>query len=88
MTLDREEILGQLGEVFEDVFDETIALRESTTAQDVDGWDSLTHVRLMMSVEKRFRVRFSTFEISNLANLGELVSLIQAKVRDAGTKAP
>ena len=87
MTLDRQAILGQLTEVFEDVFDEAVELRESTTASEVEGWDSLTHVRLMVSVEKRFRVRFSTGEISNLANLGELISLVQSKLSDGDTRA-
>jgi len=86
MTVGRQEILGQLTGVFEDVFDEEITLQESTTAKDVDGWDSLTHVRLMVSVEKCFRVRFSTSEISGLSNLGELVSMIQSKLSDAKTK--
>lgn len=70
-------IYAQLGEIFENVFDqEGLQLTPQTEAKDVDGWDSLTHVRLILSVERSFRTRFSTAEVGKLKNVGDLVALI------------
>jgi len=74
------EIYQQLGGIFADVFDEEIALKPEMTADDVDGWDSLTHIRLIISVEKAFKIKFSTAEVGKLKNVGEFVDLISSKV--------
>jgi acyl carrier protein len=74
------EIYQQLGGIFADVFDEEIALKPEMTADDVDGWDSLTHIRLIISVEKAFKIKFSTSEVGKLKNVGEFVDLIASKV--------
>ncbi|MGA3372642.1 MAG: acyl carrier protein [Terracidiphilus sp.] len=50
------------------------------SAKDVDGWDSLTHIRLLLTVEKTFKTRFTTSEIGKLENVGDLVALIKAHV--------
>ena len=74
-------IYKQLNDVFADVFDEEgIVLTPTTTAEDVDGWDSLNHIRLIVSVERAFNIKFSTPEIGKLKNVGELVALIASKV--------
>ena len=66
--------------VFHDVFDdESIVVTPELTADDVDEWDSLTHIRLVGAVEKRFGLRFSAAEVGRLKNVGELVRLIEAK---------
>jgi acyl carrier protein len=49
------------------------------TAKDVDGWDSLNHIRLILTVEKAFKVKFSTSEIGNLQRVSDLVALIQSR---------
>ena len=73
--------LGRLNQVFQDVFDDDeLVVDEKTTAQDVEGWDSLTHVTLLVNVEKAFGVRFSSSEIASLKNVGQLVSLIDHQV--------
>ena len=78
--MDESDIYGRLTEIFEDVFDEdSIAVTPSLTAKDVDGWDSLTHIRLLLTVEKAFKVKFSTSEIGKLESVGDLVKLIQAR---------
>jgi acyl carrier protein len=78
--MDEQEIYERLTKIFEDVFDEdTIKVTPELTAKDVDGWDSLTHIRLMLTVEKAFKVKFSASEIGKLANVGELVKLIKAR---------
>lgn len=74
------EVYVRLAAIFEDVFDEdSIHLTPELTAKDVDGWDSLTHIRLMLTVEKKFKVKFTTSEIGKLQNVGDLVALIEAR---------
>jgi acyl carrier protein len=71
------DVLNRLNQVFREVFDDDeLTVTEKTTAQDVEGWDSLTHVTLLVNVEKLFGVRFSSSEIASLKNVGELVDLI------------
>jgi acyl carrier protein len=71
----------KLSDVFHDVFDDDeIQISPQTTANDVDGWDSLRHVRLILSVEKAFKVRFSAADVAHLKNVGDLAALIQSKV--------
>ena len=66
--------------IFENVFDEDdLVITPKTSAADVDGWDSLTHIRLILTVEKAFKVKFSTSEIGKLENVGDLVALIKAR---------
>ena len=62
--------------------DPAIQLRDDLTARDVDGWDSLNHVNLMILIEEEFGVRFTTAEVSALQNVGELKRLLAAKRRD------
>lgn len=79
--MDDAQIYSRLAGVFNQVFDdETIEVTPQLTAKDVDGWDSLTHIRLILSVEKEFRIRFTTSEIGNLENVSDLVALIRARV--------
>lgn len=56
------------------------------TASDIEGWDSLNHIRIVLSVEEKFGVRFSTTEIPELRNVGEFVALIKTKLRAARPK--
>jgi acyl carrier protein len=77
--MDEAQIYSKLTQIFEDVFDDdSIQVTAALTAKDVDGWDSLTHIRLILTIEKAFKVKFSTSEIGKLENVGDLVSLIQA----------
>jgi acyl carrier protein len=78
--MSEQEIYARLKRVFQDVFDEeSIELSSQTTAKDVDGWDSLTHIRLILTIEKAFKLKFSTSEIGKLENVGNLVALIKAR---------
>ncbi len=74
--MERECVLEDLREVFEDVFDDEVDVQESLTADQVEDWDSLSHIRLVSSVEEHFQVRFSAAEVSQLKCVGDLVSLI------------
>jgi acyl carrier protein len=79
--MEEGQVYQRLNAIFGDVFDDdTVALKPETTADDVDGWDSLSHIRLVLSVEKAFNVKFSAAEVGKLKNVGELVGLIRAKV--------
>ncbi|MFZ1084440.1 MAG: acyl carrier protein, partial [Terracidiphilus sp.] len=70
----------QLADVFQDVFDDdSIQLTSELSAKDVDGWDSLAHIRLILTIEKTFKIKFSTSEIGKLENVGDLVAIIKAK---------
>ena len=78
--MDEAQIYSRLTQVFEDVFDDdSIQVTAALSARDVDGWDSLTHIRLILTIEKAFKVKFSTSEIGKLENVGDLVSLIEAR---------
>jgi acyl carrier protein len=79
--MDEPQIYQRLTEIFQDVFDEdSIEVTPKLSADDVDGWDSLTHIRLILTIEKVFKIRFSTSEIAKLENVGALAALIQGKV--------
>jgi acyl carrier protein len=78
--MDEPQIYARLAGIFEDVFDEdSIQITPELSAKDVDGWDSLMHVRLLLTVEKAFKIKFTTSEIGKLKNVGDLVALIQAR---------
>jgi acyl carrier protein len=78
--MDEPQIYARLAEVFQDVFDENlIKVTPELSAKDVDGWDSLTHIRLILTVEKAFKIKFSTSEIGKLENVGDLVKQIKAR---------
>ena len=74
----------QLTPIFQDVFDDDeLTITESTAAKDVEGWDSLAHIRLVVSIEKALGLRFTADEISNLENIGALAELILKKQANA-----
>lgn len=72
--------MNQLKEVMQDVLDDdSIEPTETMTAEDVEGWDSLSHIRLMVSIEKRFKVKFTSAEVEKLRNVGDLLRAINSK---------
>jgi acyl carrier protein len=79
--MDEPQIYQRLTEIFQEIFDEdSIEVTPKLSADDVDGWDSLTHIRLILTIEKAFKIKFSTSQIGKLENVGDLVALIQGKV--------
>jgi acyl carrier protein len=81
--MEQHEIWSKLTAVFRDAFDDdALALRPETTAEDVEGWDSLRHIQLLVAVEKAFGMRFNTGEVANLANVGQMVELIAKRRTD------
>ena len=79
--MEHNEILKQITPIFIDVIDnEDVILTNDTTANDVDGWDSLTHIQLVVAIEKHFKIRFTSKEIQSWKNIGELVDSIINKI--------
>ena len=75
------EILKQVNDVFKDVLDnEKIVLTETTTANDIEEWDSLSHIQLIVALERSFKIRFNAAEIRNWKNIGEMCEAIKSKV--------
>lgn len=78
--MDRNQILAEVQDIFRDILDnEDIVLLEETTANDIEEWDSLSHVQLVVAVEKHFNMRFTSEEIMNMANVGEMINTIIVK---------
>lgn len=76
-----DKVYARLNEVFRDVFDdETIVVNENTTADDIEDWDSLEHINLVVAIENEFGIKFSMGETTSLKNVGEMASLINQKL--------
>lgn len=74
-------VMETLNDVFRKVFDnDDIQLRPDMTANDIDGWDSLSHVNLILAIENQFQIRFKTSEVVRFKNVGELLKNIEAKI--------
>jgi acyl carrier protein len=74
--------MDRLAAVFEEVFDRPVELRDDLTAADVEEWDSVMHVVLILATEDEFGVKFESSEIANAGNVGEFVKLLASKQRD------
>lgn len=79
--MSREEVFGKLNEVFREVFDEEdITVTETTTADDIEDWDSLEHINLMAAVEQEFGIKFTMGQIVTMKNVGEMATIILEKL--------
>lgn len=74
-----EQIYEQLARVMDDVFEHEYPIGPQTVAADVDGWDSVGHIRLVLACEDAFGCTFEPKEVVGLKNVGELVSMIRQK---------
>ena len=73
----KEEILNDLQPIFQDVFDdEDIVITNESNAAQIEDWDSLSHIRLVVAIEKQFDVKFAFGELQDLKNVGEMIDLI------------
>jgi acyl carrier protein len=80
------DIRAELQEIFRQVFDDpTIVLKDEMTAADVEGWDSVTHIDLLIAVERALGIKFATAEMSRLKdpdqNIGSFVRMIESKLQ-------
>ena len=76
----RQEIFEKLNEVFSDVFDEEITVTAETTADDIEEWDSLTHITLISEVEDTFAMKFSMKDVLGMQNVGEMAEIIEKSI--------
>lgn len=77
----REDIYAKLNEVFRDTFDdESITVSDETTSADIEGWDSLMHISLIVNTEQSFNIKFSMGEVSVMKNVKDLVDAISSKI--------
>lgn len=77
----KQEIMKEVVNIFKEVFDdENLNIVEETNSDDIDDWDSIEQINLLISMEKRFRIRFVINEIANLSNVGDMVDLIERKI--------
>ena len=75
--MSREEIFEIVQDIFRDVFDdEELQIGDSTNAEDIEDWDSLEHINLVINMEKKFSLKFNLKEVGELKNVGEMVDLI------------
>ena len=76
-----EEILEIVRRIFREVFDDdTLEVNDSTNSSDIEDWDSLEHISLVVSMENEFNLKFDLKEVNKLANVGEMVDLIASKL--------
>ena len=76
------DIKNDVQEIFRDVFDdEELIISNETTADDIEDWDSLAQMNLVVAIEKKFKIRFKVEEIASLHNVGEMLELIEQRVK-------
>jgi acyl carrier protein len=72
--------MERIRKIMTDVFDlDQLTITEATTAKDVEQWDSLSHIRLMVALERAFKIRLNNAEIEGLKDVGDLITCIDAK---------
>ncbi len=78
----RKMVLEKLTEIFRDVFDDdSLILREDMTPEDIEDWDSLEQVNLVMAIEKKFRIRFNMEEANKFGNISKIIDTVLKKSR-------
>lgn len=79
--MEQQQILEQLNEIFIDVLDNSdIKLTEATTANDIEEWDSLYHIQLVVAIEKHYKVKFTASEIQSWKNVGDMANAVKNKL--------
>jgi acyl carrier protein len=72
---------GRVQSIFRDVFDNPqLTIHRETVAKDVEGWDSLNHITLIMTLEETFKVKFTTREVMGFQNVGEMMDCLHGKI--------
>lgn len=80
--MSEDAIMEKLTQIFRDVFDDDeITISAEITAQDIEGWDSISNIQLLVAIEQAFRgIKFSTGEVANMKNVGEMVDAVRRKI--------
>jgi|APHig6443718053_1056840.scaffolds.fasta_scaffold83678_3 acyl carrier protein len=76
----RQEIADMVQEIFRDVFDEDLIITDATNSEDIEDWDSLEHISLIVAMEKEFHMKFDIKEVNKLENVGGMIDLIMKKM--------
>lgn len=80
--MDRIEIVEKLTSIFHEIFgDNSIVLNDEMTANDVENWDSLTHMLMITKVEETFNIKFKLRELNKLKKVGDLINTIDSKLQ-------
>ncbi len=80
--MDKKKILADVQEIFRDVLDnEEIEINFETVADDIEEWDSLSHIQLIVAIEKAYKLKFTSLEIMKWNNVGEMVNTIEEKLK-------
>jgi acyl carrier protein len=75
--MDKNQILREVNDIFINVLDEdNIVLTRDTTADDVEDWDSLSHIHIIVAIEQHFNIKFTSLEVQNFRNVGEMCDSI------------
>jgi acyl carrier protein len=78
----RIEIFSQLEKVLIDILEiEDFVITDNTTAEEIDEWDSLSHIQIVDAIEKHFNIKFTSFEINSWIDVGEMVDCVQKKIK-------
>lgn len=79
--MEHTQILAEVQEIFRDTLDnEDITLIDATTANDIEEWDSLTHIQLIVAIEKHFKIKFTSMEILSWQNVGQMIESIAKRL--------
>jgi acyl carrier protein len=77
----REEVLNQVQDIFRDIFDDpSLKITDTTSAEDIEDWDSMNHLNLVSAIEKKFSIRFALGELQTLNNVGAMIDLMMQKI--------
>lgn len=78
--MERQDIIGALQEIFRENFDnDTITISRETTADDIEGWNSLEQINLLMAIEEEYNIKFKLSEVSHLEKVGDIIDIIEKK---------
>ena len=77
----RKQVFEELNEIFRDVFDDDdIVVNDATTSEDIEDWDSLEHINLIVAVEEAFGIKFAMGEVVTMKNVGEMADIILSRI--------
>ncbi len=80
---DYKSIKERLNIIFQEVFDEDdLEIHDQMTAEDIEEWDSLMHITLVVAIEKEFEVRLNAAEVGKLENIGEMIKILIERIED------
>ena len=77
----REAVLNSVQDIFRDIFDDpSLEITDTTSAEDIEDWDSMNHLNLVSAIEKKFSIRFALGELQTLNNVGAMIDLMMQKI--------